>query len=241
MEGMDMNYKILVAEDDRALNEGIRLALKQEGVVFEAAYTLREARELLETKKPDMLLLDVNFPDGSGFDFLKEVRRISDMPVLVITANDMEMDEIKGLTLGADDYITKPFSLMALRVRTENIRRRIEKPKKQVFELSDYRFDFETMEFYAQEQKIILSAVEQRLLRLFLEHQGQTLTRRRLMECVWQEGEAYVDENALSVTVSRLRKKLEIKGRQSPVTTVYGIGYAWKEKPEQNGGGRYEA
>lgn len=222
-----MSYKILIAEDDRGLNEGIRLALKQSDIVFEAAYTLEEARRSVKKEQPDMILLDINFPDGSGFDFLRELRKTSDIPVLVITANDMELDEVKGLTLGADDYITKPFGLMALRARVENIRRRRGKNGDFLYDRDGYRFDFQTLDFRVKGQEIFLSVPEQKLLRLFVTHSGQALPREVLIDHIWTCDVEYVDENALSVTVSRLRKKLERKGEDSPIRTVYGVGYVW--------------
>ncbi len=228
-----MQYRILVAEDDRSLNQGIRLALQREELTFDFAYTLEEAQRLWQEKNPDMVLLDVNFPDGSGFDFLRELRRSSNIPVLVITANDMEIDEVTGLTLGADDYITKPFSLMALRARVENIRKRTVGSQRQLYEAEGYRFDFEKLEFWVEGQVIPLSAPEQKLLRLFLSHVGQTLPREMLSKRVWMDGAEYVDENALSVTVSRLRKKLEIRGKGSPISTVYGVGYVWRWAREE--------
>ncbi len=227
-----MDYRILVAEDDRGLNQGIRLALQKEGVEFVFAYTLKDAKAAWLKAQPDMILLDVNFPDGNGFDFLRALRQTSDVPVLVITATDLESDEVTGLTLGADDYITKPFSLMALRARVENIRRRSQKPKQQIYEDSCFRFDFEKLEFYAGGVQIQLSAPEQKLLKLFVTHLGQTLTRGQLTDKIWTDGMEYVDENALSVTISRLRKKLSVPGRQNPVHTVYGIGYIWKRLEE---------
>ena len=129
-----MAYKILVAEDDRSLNQGIRLALQREEFVFDMAYTLKETQEKWQKENPDMVILDVNFPDGNGFDFLRMLRQSSNIPVLVVTANDMETDEVTGLTLGADDYITKPFSLMALRIRAENIWKRTRNNRTQVYE-----------------------------------------------------------------------------------------------------------
>lgn len=227
-----MQYRILVAEDDKGLNQGIRLALQKEGLIFDAAYTLKEAWKLWQERKPDMVLLDVNFPDGSGFDFLRELRRTADIPVLLITANDMELDEVTGLTLGADDYITKPFSLMALRARVENIRRRTEGARRQIYEEGGYCFDFQGLDFFVEGQEIPLSAPEQKLLRLFVQHPGKTLPRELLTERVWMEGAEFVDENALSVTVSRLRRKLEILGRESPIHTVYGIGYVWSVRKD---------
>lgn len=234
-----MSYKILIAEDDSGLNEGIRLALRQNDVTFISAYTLAEARELTEREQPDMILLDINFPDGSGFDFLREIRRRSKVPVLVITANDMELDEVKGLTLGADDYIVKPFGLMALRARVENIRRRTVKSAAFVYDTGNYRFDFEALDFRVGGQEISLSIPEQKLLRAFVSHPGQTLTRDQLIDLIWPDAVEYVDENALSVTVSRLRKKLEIREADSPICTVYGVGYVWD--PENiRGGACYE-
>lgn len=223
-----MEYKILVVEDDKSLNQGIRLALQKDDVAFATAYTLQEARQSWHREQPDMILLDVNFPDGNGFDFLRGLRRVSDIPVLMITANDMEADEVTGLTLGADDYITKPFSLMALRARVENIRRRTAKPPAPVYEENGYRFDFDRLEFSVNGRETVLSAPEQKLLRLFVTHPGQTLPREMLAGRVWADGTEYVDENALSVAVSRLRKKLEIRGQGCPIATVYGIGYAWR-------------
>ena len=223
-----MEYKILVAEDDKSLNQGICLALRKEEFSFIAAYTLAEAKEACRTEQPDMILLDVNFPDGNGFDFLRSLRRFSDVPVLMITANDMETDEVTGLTLGADDYIAKPFSLMALRARVEAIRRRMTRPSAHIYGENGYRFDFERLEFFADGQEIILSAPEQKLLRLFVTHSGQTLPREMLIRRVWTDSTEYIDENALSVTVSRLRKKLKSGDKSCPITTVYGIGYVWK-------------
>ncbi len=232
-----MSYKILIAEDDVGLNEGIRLALRQSDVTFVPAYTLAETRELIDAEQPDMVLLDINFPDGSGFDLLREIRRKSNMPVLVITANDMEMDEVKGLTLGADDYITKPFGLMALRARVENIRRRTVKPADFVYDTGNYRFDFGALDFRVRGQEISLSAPEQKLLRLFAAHPGQTLTREQLTDHLWTDAAEYVDENALTVTVSRLRKKLEIRETDSPICTVYGVGYVWNPGNIREGAG----
>ena len=109
----------------------------------------------------------------------------------------------------------------------ENIRKRTERAGTKVYEAEGYRFDFEKLQFYADGREINLSAPEQKLLKLFVAHPGQTLPRETLAEHIWLDGTDYVDENALSVTVSRLRRKLEIRGKESPVHTVYGVGYSW--------------
>ena len=224
-------YKILIVEDDRGLNQGITLALEREDTAFLQAHAAGEAREILEREQVDMALLDVNLPDGSGYALLKEIRSHSKIPVLLITANDLESDEITGFSLGADDYITKPFGLMALRVDRMRLRTGGEpESKKDDYADSRYHFQFEEMRFYVDGQEIILSKIEQKLLRFFVRNPGQTLTRERLMDVLWGAEAAYVEENALSVAVNRLRRKLEGRAGYRPIETVYGLGYVWEKR-----------
>lgn len=177
-----------------------------------------------------MVLLDVNLPDGSGYELLKEIRRASQIPVLMLTANDLEIDEVTGFRLGADDYITKPFSLMVLRARVERMRFRIRQTESYGYEDERFQFFYDEMRYLADGQEIVLSKTEQKLLKLFTEHIGQTLTREQLIDTLWTGDRKYVDENALSVTVNRLRRKLEGKGRECPIQTVYGLGYVWEKR-----------
>ena len=223
-------YKILILEDDRGLNRGIALALKEETVEFLSALTLAQAQEIWKNNAVDMVLLDVNLPDGSGYELLKEIRRASQIPVLMLTANDLEIDEVTGFRLGADDYITKPFSLMVLRARVERMRFRIRQTESYGYEDERFQFFYDEMRYLADGQEIVLSKTEQKLLKLFTEHIGQTLTREQLIDTLWTGDRKYVDENALSVTVNRLRRKLEGKGRECPIQTVYGLGYVWEKR-----------
>lgn len=223
-------YKILIVEDDRGLNRGIALALKEEAVEFLSALTLAQAQEIWKNNAVDMVLLDVNLPDGSGYELLKEIRRTSQIPVLMLTANDLEIDEVTGFSLGADDYITKPFSLMVLRARVERMRFRIRQTEAYGYEDERFQFFYDEMRYLADGQEIVLSKTEQKLLKLFTEHIGQTLTREQLIDTLWTGDRKYVDENALSVTVNRLRRKLEGKGRECPIQTVYGLGYVWEKR-----------
>lgn len=221
---------IQIVEDDRALSEGIVLALKEPDLEFIQDAAVREAKESFGKKYPELIILDVNLPDGSGYDYLKWVRERSQLPVLVLTANDMEMDEVMGLTLGADDYMAKPFSLAVLRARIQALIRRGRNQSAYVYEEDGFVFDFGSLVFARDGQPLSLSVNEQKLLRLFVENRGRVLTRNILIDRLWSDGGEYVDENALSVTVNRLRSKLEDKrDRYFYIRTIYGQGYMWKK------------
>ncbi len=224
---------IQIVEDDRALGEGIVLALKEPGMEFVCHGSVKEALAAFERVLPELIILDVNLPDGSGYDFLKEVRKRSQVPVLILTANDMEMDEVTGLTLGADDYMTKPFSLAVLRARIQALLRRGKAKGTALYEEGEFRFDFDSLVFTRKGREVALSVNEQRLLRLLIENRGRVLTRGLLTDRLWSDGGDYVDENALSVTVKRLRSKLEDKrDGVSYIQTVYGQGYMWKREEQ---------
>lgn len=222
--------KLLLVEDDLALGEGVRLALQTEGRPVTLCRTLAQARQTLAGEGPFALaILDVNLPDGSGLTFLEEVR--GRLPVLLLTANDLETDIVAGLELGAEDYITKPFSLAVLRARVNAQLRRSGGGAGQVVEVGDFTFDFARMEYRKAGRPIALSKTEQKLLKLLVQNRGTTLTRADLVDRVWTDGAAYVDENALSVTVKRLRDKLEdTPSKPKYLKTVYGVGYTWAVK-----------
>lgn len=229
-------YQILIVEDDMALNHGITIALKSPEYSFIQVDTLEKANYYFEREEVDLILLDINLPDGTGLEFLKKVKNSKETPVILITANDLELDIVTGLELGAEDYITKPFSLMVLRARVHAQIRRIQKNKKsgiELYQINNMRFDFEKMVFEKGNQIIELSKTEQKLLRFLVENKGITLTRAKLVDKIWTNGAQYVDENALSVAIKRLRNKLE-DNPSSPVyiKTVYGLGYTWMEIEE---------
>ena len=213
---------ILIVEDDRPLSQGIQMALRQSDREIRLAHTLAAARDALAAGGVDLVILDVNLPDGSGLALLEELRRTSDLPVLILSANDMEMDQVAGLELGADDYVTKPFSLAILRARVGNLLR--QRRGGAAVELPPFSFDFQNLLFTREGEAVELSKTEQRLLRLLVENRGRTLPREVLLDRVW-DGGAFVDENALSVAVKRLRDKLG----EAPIKTVYGVGYTWSE------------
>ena len=219
---------LLIVEDDRALGEGIRLALQAPELRLQLCHTLAEAGALAARQPFDLLILDINLPDGNGLDFLRALRQEHAVPVILLTANDLETDIVAGLELGADDYITKPFSLAVLRARVHAQLRRGTPAQTERVEIDRFSFDFGRMEFQRDGQPVELSKTEQKLLRLLVENRGRTLTRAQLVDRIWTDGAAYVDENALSVTVKRLRDKLEeIPSRPRFIKTVYGLGYTW--------------
>ena len=223
-----MSQEILIIEDDEKLNNGIRLALKGEPYTFYQCRTLKDAREVLKGKGVSLVLLDVNLPDGNGIDFVKEVRSFSQTPIILITVNNMELDIVTGLEAGANDYITKPFSLMVLRARVAVQLRQKEVSRRSRIQIDGFDFNFDKMEFYKDDQAVELSKTEQRLLRLLCENRGRTLKRSYLIDSVWQGETEYVDEHALTVAIKRLRDKLEADSKNPVyIKTVYGIGYTW--------------
>ncbi len=222
-------------EDDKGLREGMALALKREEFSFTLCGTLGEAEKLLMGNQDfALILLDLNLPDGSGYEFLKKIKSRSSVPVIIVTANDMELDEVRGLELGAEDYIVKPFSLMVLRARIDKALKNLGKDERKVYQFGDLSFSFADMKFFRGKEEIILSRTEQRLLWLLVENRNIVLTRDQLLDRIWTDGGEYVDENALSVAVGRLRAKLH-ESSDGHLQTVYGKGYVWRcvEKCEE--------
>ena len=227
-----MQY-ILILEDDKDLAEGISLALQEEGLSFYICATIAEAAAIMNTQKIDLYILDINLPDGSGLELCRKIRKGSRTPTVLLTAKDMELDIVTGLESGADDYITKPFSLMVLRARIRALLRRTTGEVEKNYEKGDFSFHFETMDFYKKGIQIELSKTEQRILYLLVYNEGQILTRERLLEWVWPDGTEYVEDNALSVGISRLREKLEdYPSKPQHIKTIYGKGYTWESANE---------
>ena len=213
--------KLLIIEDDKALNDGIALSFSGSEVL--QAYSLEEARCLIDVKQ-DLEISDIKVPDGSGLDFCREIRGFCQTPVIFLTANDMEIDIVAGLESGADDYITKPFSLAVLRARVNAVLRR-KQTDGSVFSQGEFFFDFENMIFRSGDEPAELSKTEQKLLKTLVSNRGVILSRETLLNRIWSDGPEFVEENALSVTVNRLRKKLP----GLPVKTIYGVGYTWEK------------
>lgn len=224
-----MKKTVLILEDDIDLAEGIELSLQSEELNFVICSTIADARTVIPEQKIDLMIFDINLPDGNGLEFCREVKQKVSIPIALLTAKDMELDIVKGLESGADDYITKPFSLMVLRARIRALLRRSPARNEPEYKDSIFLFRFETMEFYKNGISIELSKTEQRILYLLISNPNIIITRERLLEWVWPEGTEYVEDNALSVAIRRLRDKLEDDSSNPQyIKTVYGKGYMWE-------------
>lgn len=229
----DKQKKIMLVEDDLLLSNGIVMGLQDEHTIITQCFNLKTAQQNMDKETYDLIILDINLPDGNGLDFLQEMKKKYSVPIILLTANDLEINIVTGLEMGADDYITKPFSLAILRARVNaGLRKREElRRESSCFRQDGYVFDFEQMEFNKNGETIELSKTEQKLLRILVMNKGITLERGRLIDYVWTDGAEYVDENALSVAIKRLRDKLEDEpAKPKYIKTVYGIGYTWEGK-----------
>lgn len=213
---------IMIVEDDRTLREGLCRALCDEYDMASAS-GVNEARALVGRLTPDLVLLDCELPDGNGIDLCRELTRSLTAPIIFLTVLDSELDEVAALRAGACDFIRKPFSLMVLKERIRTALRRGSSPN-EIYEDRLYRFDFTGMRYTVGHSEVQLSAAEQKLLRALTANRRRVVPRARLTELLWGCSAEYVDENALSVTMKRLRAKLGA----GCIQTVYGLGYLWE-------------
>lgn len=223
--------QILIVEDDTTLNQGLCKALADENRKTVSCENIADAKAQLALGTVSLVLLDINLPDGNGIEFLREVKAENGaLPVILVSANDTDADIVAGLEQGADDYITKPFSLSVLRARVNTQLRKIApEPSRDVYEDDTYRLDFHAMQFAYQGTLVELSKTEQKLLRILVENAGRVVKREQLIDAIWTDGAEYVDENALSVAVKRIRDKLDAS---DCIKTVYGLGYRWERAHE---------
>ena len=222
--------RILVVEDDEILREGILFALAREGHQVRGAGSLAGMKEQLG-QPADLVVLDVSLPDGDSREFLPGLRESNPVPVIFLTARNTEGDMIAGFDAGADDYITKPFSVPLLVRRIQAVLNRSLCRDGRFYYNGDLRYDFDGKELKIGEKSIPLTPTEMRLLEVFLHNRRRVLTREMLLARVWDEQENYVDDKALAVNIRRLREKIEKEpGKPERIKTVFGIGYKWEEE-----------
>lgn len=217
---------ILLLEDDANLNRGISLKLTKEGYDVRSAFTIKEAKELFNTCSPDLIISDITLPDGSGLDFCADIRRKSNVFRLFLTAMDSEVDMVNGYDMGADDYITKPFSLMVLVSKVHAFMRRADSAPRTRIRSGEITVSYTEMKAYRLQEPLSLSKKELQLLVLFMENARQVLTKDQILEHVWDTDGQFVDNNTVPVNISRLKGKLG----GSYIQNVRGIGYIWTEE-----------
>lgn len=223
--------KILVIEDDQGLRQGIAFSLTQEGYQVLQASSGKEGYRLFLQESPLGILLDLNLPDMDGNNLCRKIRETSQVPILMLTARDMETDEIMGLSQGADDYMTKPFSIAVLKLRLAKLLdRNMEKEEAHILRSGDIVLDQDLIKVWKENQEMECSVTEYRILKYFLENKNQVLTQNQILEAVWDLDGKFVNPNTLQVNIGRLRKKIE-KDPSSPryIKTIRGIGYIWEE------------
>ena len=177
----------------------------------------------------DLAILDCNLPDGSGFDMIKKLREFSRLPVLMLTARNSEIDEIRGLELGVDDFMKKPFSLAVLKARARKMLKKESQPS--LLSSGDVTVDLKTGEVLRDSERVSLSNTELRLLVFLLEHAGRILSKEQILDSIWDADRNFVDENTLAVAIRRLRLKIETDpSNPKHIRTIHGMGYIWQEQ-----------
>lgn len=230
---MDNNpISILLIEDGESLNRGISFKLKKEGFNVFSATCLKAGRDIFNQQDIDLIILDVGLPDGDGFRFCREIRKASDVFIIFLTACVGEVDIVTGYDLGADDYITKPFSLAVLISKVNAVlRRRMRYSEAEQVRCDDIIYKPRTMEILKNNEKIFLSKAEFKLFKYFIENHQQVITKEQFFSELWDIEGDFLDESTLPVNVRRLREKIEDNPSDPEyIKTIRGIGYIWPKR-----------
>ena len=218
-------YRILVVEDEKDIVSNLEILLRKEGFSVAAAFSREDAVKMTEQESFDLVLLDLNLPDGNGYSLCTLLKKDRDIPVIMLTASDDESSIVTGFSVGADDYVVKPFKPLELVSRIKNVLRRCGKASP-VIRIDDLEVDALKASVSRGGEEILLSALEYRLLLVFLNYRGEVLSRTRLLEEIWDAAGDFVNDNTLTVYIKRLREKIE-KDPAAPeiIKTVRGLGY----------------
>lgn len=219
--------KLFVLEDDAAIGMGLSYSLKNEGYDVTVAKNVKSAYEILNKETFSLYILDLTLPDGSGYDVCREIKKSGDFPVIFLTAYDDEVNVVMGLELGADDYISKPFRVKELLARIKSVLRRYSKDSPDgIVSVGSIKVNTNEAKIYKNGAEIILSAMEYKLLLIFINNRGKVLSRQRLLEDIWDVAGDFVNDNTLTVYIKRLRDKIEEDpAKPQIIKTVRGLGY----------------
>lgn len=227
--------KVLVVEDDSIIMEGLKISLEQEGYEVVNASTMKDAFDIVDSVTDiNICLLDVMLPDGDGYQICRKVREKSQIPILFLTACDDEVHTVLALEQGADDYIAKPFRIRELLARMKAILRRSGAMSGSstggtldngIVMVGENQININTAKVYRDGEEIVLTAMEYKLLLIFIQHRGKNLSRQQILNQIWDEAGDFVNDNTLSVYIKRLRKKLGDTDENQLIQTVRGIGY----------------
>ncbi len=224
-------YTILITEDERFIRSNIKNTLEQDYLVKEAG-DVKEALKIFQMEAIDLCLIDVNLPDYDGFYLCRKIREKSQIPIIFLTVKDDEESILKGLSLGADDYITKPFSLRILKMRIWAQLRRNAPPvndQSHIIQCGEYSLNLKTYTLSQKGTDIKITKTEYEILKRLMKSSGCLVSRERLLAEIWDIHGNYIDNNTLSVHISRLRRKLMTDDLICPIETINGVGYRWKE------------
>ena len=218
-----MQNRILLVEDDASLNRGISVILKKEGYEVYTAASIAEAKKLFEENDFALVISDITLPDGNGLDFGSMVRNNSATYLIYLTVLDKEMDIVNGYDTGADDYITKPFSIQVLVSKVNAIMRRVQAKEVGRMESDGITFFLKEMKVMKDKKEVLLSKTELQFLQYLMDNAGQIVTKESILEHIWGVDGQFVDENTVNVNISRLKKKLATNA----ISTVRGLGFIW--------------
>lgn len=219
--------KLFVLEDDAAIGMGLSYSLKNEGYDVTVAKNVKSAYEILNKETFSLYILDLTLPDGSGYDVCREIKKSGDFPVIFLTAYDDEVNVVMGLELGADDYISKPFRVKELLARIKSVLRRYSKDSPDgIVSVGSIKVNTNEAKIYKNGAEIILTAMEYKLLLIFINNRGKVLSRQRLLEDIWDVAGDFVNDNTLTVYIKRLRDKIEEDpAKPQIIKTVRGLGH----------------
>ncbi len=218
--------KILIVEDEETIRVGLKYYLEAESFKIKEATCSKEAIEFVTKESFDMILLDINLPDEDGYQTFQRIKKIKDIPIIFLTANDMEISIVRGLDMGADDYITKPFKARELVSRIKNVLRRSTRGNDSIITIRDVKIDMKQAKVFKNGVDVMLTALEYKILLILALNPNVVFSREKILADIWDVNEAYVNDNTLTVYVKRIREKIEDNPNEPKIIeTVRGVGY----------------